>query len=500
MTKTIMTITVTILSLLLFSCAVEEEPGEMTDDLTVTDTAGGDDGDTATASCGDNITNGTDVCDGDAVDCTTLGDFTGGLAVCKSNCTGYDTTNCLKETTDDATVTDSDIPGATDDGTVISDEDPGVFDKNASGFWTDPATFLIWEEPMGNKGAGGVGPTHANAEKYCNDLVLAGAKDWRLPTIDELRTLVRGVSTTMTGGKCPTTEACTNQDTCNKDKDNTQGFGNSCLGCQALADTYDPAFSYLESSDCQLSDRQLTNLECYRVSRLTGPCDGDWSATPNTSATGTQTKAFWYLNFKRALINSDADMLSGANWVRCIRAGTADDIPEGQTDYPPVASGECIRDLDCPIEKYCVENQCILIPEDTWLDSASGLTWQTFPTKKTWADGLAYCDALDLGGQSDWRLPTIDELKTLSSCAATAACGITDACAGYTSCNGGSADCKGCASGNYLPEILGLDIQNHWSATEETQTATENAWTLNFSTSKVGYLDKGWEFTVRCVR
>ncbi|HOW51617.1 MAG TPA: hypothetical protein PLV42_06200, partial [bacterium] len=120
-----------ILSLLFISCTVAEEPGEVTDDLTVTDTTGGSDDDTtASATCGDSITNGADVCDGDAVDCTTLGDFTGGFASCKTNCTGYDTTNCVKETTgDDTAVTDSDTPGATDDGTVATDEDPGVFDK-----------------------------------------------------------------------------------------------------------------------------------------------------------------------------------------------------------------------------------------------------------------------------------------------------------------------------------------------------------------------------------
>ena len=84
MTRTILTITAATVSILLFSCTVEEEAAP-TDDLTVTDTATGDNDTAASATCGDGITNGTEICDGDAVDCTTLGDFTGRLAVCKTN-------------------------------------------------------------------------------------------------------------------------------------------------------------------------------------------------------------------------------------------------------------------------------------------------------------------------------------------------------------------------------------------------------------------------------
>ncbi len=402
---------------------------------------------------------------------------------------------------DTASVPDNtEVPDTNSDTAMQPDSGSGETFIKGQGTWVDPATYLIWEEPQGNKGAGGMGPTHAAAQTYCDNLKLAGVSDWRLPTINELRTLVRGVSTTMTAGKCPTTDSCSNQDECNKDKDNTKGFGNACLGCQALDPKYDAALAYLTAADCQLSTRQLDNTECYRVPALTGPCSGDWSSTPNTSTTGTTTKAFWYLNFQRGLINSDADMLSGANWVRCVRTGSAADLPENQPEYPVVNQGECIRDRDCAAGTYCLQNKCMPIPEETWADTVSGLVWQTLvPETKTWADAKTYCEGLTLGGKDDWRLPSITELKTLSSCAETAKCGVSDTCSGYTSC-GGSICKKGCASGNYLPEILGLNIYSHWSVTEEEQTAAENAWTITFSTGGIEYLDKGWKFTVRCVR
>ncbi len=49
-------------------------------------------------------------------------------------------------------------------------------------------------------------------------------------------------------------------------------------------------------------------------------------------------------------------------------------------------------------------------------DSVSGLEWQQATAAGTynWGQALDYCDNLDLGGYHDWRLPTIEELKTLA--------------------------------------------------------------------------------------
>ena len=43
---------------------------------------------------------------------------------------------------------------------------------------------------------------HVSAETACNELKEDGHEDWRLPTIDELRTLVQNHLGTVSGGKC----------------------------------------------------------------------------------------------------------------------------------------------------------------------------------------------------------------------------------------------------------------------------------------------------------
>ncbi|MEN6538888.1 MAG: DUF1566 domain-containing protein [Mizugakiibacter sp.] len=56
------------------------------------------------------------------------------------------------------------------------------FIDNGDGTITDTTTGLMWSQATLNKR----GISHAKAEKLCAELDLAGHKDWRLPTADEL--------------------------------------------------------------------------------------------------------------------------------------------------------------------------------------------------------------------------------------------------------------------------------------------------------------------------
>jgi hypothetical protein len=51
----------------------------------------------------------------------------------------------------------------------------------------------------------------------------------------------------------------------------------------------------------------------------------------------------------------------------------------------------------------------------TWEDNATGLLWMDTDNGSdvSWGQAQNYCENLDLKGYTDWRLPTVDELKTL---------------------------------------------------------------------------------------
>ena len=59
---------------------------------------------------------------------------------------------------------------------------------------------LIWSDRSSNK------MNWSSAKKYCEDLTEGGYTDWRLPNIDELRTLIQNHSGTQSGGSCPISE------------------------------------------------------------------------------------------------------------------------------------------------------------------------------------------------------------------------------------------------------------------------------------------------------
>ncbi len=84
--------------------------------------------------------------------------------------------------------------------------------------WLDPTTSLCWQNPRTDSTY-----TWDDAIIYCENFSLGehGPGSWHLPTISELRSLIRGCSATETGGSCGVTDTCFVRE-CN----NT-----SCLGC-----------------------------------------------------------------------------------------------------------------------------------------------------------------------------------------------------------------------------------------------------------------------------
>lgn len=54
--------------------------------------------------------------------------------------------------------------------------------------------------------------------------------------------------------------------------------------------------------------------------------------------------------------------------------------------------------------------------DGTVTDTVTSLVWQQTPgnDRLQFADAIGYCQALELGGRSDWRVPTITELYSLA--------------------------------------------------------------------------------------
>jgi formylglycine-generating enzyme required for sulfatase activity len=146
-----------------------------------------------------------------------------------------------------------------------------------SEYWTDPGSGLTWENPPS-----ATPRTWSQAGSYCGGLGLAGG-GWRLPSISELRTLVRGCSTSETGGSCNVTDGgC---------------LSNSCIsGCPSCTMNAGPAGG------------------CYWPSGLQGACSTLYWSSSQTTPTGTGA---WGILYDSAyIINYIKDSPAV---VRCVR-------------------------------------------------------------------------------------------------------------------------------------------------------------------------------------
>lgn len=192
----------------------------------------------------------------------------------------------------------------------------------------------------------------------------------------------------------------------------------------------------------------------------------------------------------------------------------------------------CVRNLKCDMNLFslttkkcvnpCDSKPCDLLPAivatcvpydyKTYFcggkDPSSGLTWSAeSPTNFGWDSAKAYCDNLTESGYSDWRMPTISELRTLiQNCPETqmpgGSCGVTDSClTAYPYNNECRNDaCKGCA-----------DDENHtgkyskfgafyplWSSSAVPDTWEK--WIIDFNSGGLESWHVETHYDVRCVR
>ena len=115
----------------------------------------------------------------------------------------------------------------------------------------------------------------------------------------------------------------------------------------------------------------------------------DWTAWSATSVAEDANLA-WAMTYQYAGNLSQHDKVSGSFPVRCVRGAT---LGRSNPDrfFSQDSGGEVIV-----------------------LDRATQLLWQQESISNLeWTEALAYCEGLVYGGQSDWRLPDMQELASL---------------------------------------------------------------------------------------
>jgi Protein of unknown function (DUF1566) len=149
--------------------------------------------------------------------------------------------------------------------------------------------------------------------------------------------------------------------------------------------------------------------------------------------------------------------------------------------------------------------------DDSASDAYGDLEWQNPPgeDEMEWNQAVSYCESLDLDGHTDWRLPSVSELRSLiRGCPANmtgGACGVTDDCV-EDSCWSGicDADCQSSegpgTDGCYWDSTLSGSCRWYWTSSSFNNEIGGFAWFVNFNTGFVGYYGRLDTHPARCVR
>jgi hypothetical protein len=243
----------------------------------------------------------------------------------------------------------------------------------------------------------------------CRESNFGGISQWRIPTIDEIRTILTSSEKLKTGGECPVTDACSD-------------FSAGC-------------FDEEDEEKCIEEDGFETSLYDYGAYILSGT------------------------------IADESDGVYYA-WAVNTMDGSLTDLSINNSDNYSVS--RCIKDDSLPN------------PEFPYTDSASGLVWSERSTSDlSWYEAAAYCQDLVEGGSNNWRVPTMEEVKTLVK-------------------NCPEGDCKPDTAGKY--SALG-ELSTLWTSTVLTYESTSYFTALDFMTvSQKSWNSEYNDEKVRCVR
>jgi hypothetical protein len=163
--------------------------------------------------------------------------------------------------------------------------------------------------------------------------------------------------------------------------------------------------------------------------------------------------------------------------------------------------GSCAPGLEC------LNYQC---RPPSWTDPQSGLTWQVKPTGGLlqWTSAKYHCLGLSLVG-GGWRLPNIDELRSLiRGCPSTQVgsdnCSVQDGGCLDSPCSAQGL-CEPCpegdgpAEGYYWPDEVVGGNSKYWSSSGVSDV-NYSVWTVGFLTGSVEVYSISSVSPVRCVR
>ena len=109
------------------------------------------------------------------------------------------------------------------------------------------------------------------------------------------------------------------------------------------------------------------------------------------------------------------------------------------------SSEECRFKCDNTYEWEEKSGTCKSTIEYPWTDPDTSLEWSNAEIFRKWEDVEIFCKEMDEGGHTDWRVPDINELRTLvTNCSLTQIDGKCEITLPFSGSESLSEECSGC--------------------------------------------------------
>ena len=368
--------------------------------------------------------------------------------------------------------------------------------------WEDPETKLMWSMKVLNP------IDWSTAVSYCEDLEEGGYSDWRLPTIDELRTLIRNCANTEPDGDCRVTDDGCLKESCAKFCGCDYRSGNNGAYYGKIGDDGDVL---LWSS----STRSDKTSYAWTVRFAGGVSSYD--------------KSYKYDNFKARCVRSDhriqpctglpenakwnefssiPQTLNGESWEPDT-TGVYNETPS-ETECRFICNpGYKWNGSECKLSDINAISECGPESPTPCKDLSTGLMWSAKSLDLDWSPAVTYCENLIEGGFDDWKMPTINELRTLiRNCEGTVTggeCAVSAECLSSSCLNSSCRSCSSDSSGKYSKFS---ETDNLWSHSIVYMGSEDSSFVyiVNFANGAVTAADKIIannfipSISVRCVR
>ena len=205
------------------------------------------------------------------------------------------------------------------------------------------------------------------------------------------------------------------------------------------------------------------------------------------------------IDIRRGIDETSADAVfdgTAKGLIEAVDSLTEQLLEVGEED--PETDGKAVanknQDLETNLEKIETESKKAVADNRRF----GNVEWSSFPVhNKNWKEASQYCSSLNEGGHNDWRLPTIDEMRSIVvNCPETqlsGVCKISNSTGALTKADY-TKKCYGCRKGRTKLKGRG------WFWTSSKMPETDHVWVISFKNTKISHQHSDKQANVYCVR